>query len=273
MSFRPRAALHATAIVVVACAWLVLPTGAHAGQFVVGCGFSHRMRDDPVVKPHLPGGSHWHDFYGSSDANADSSASTMRAAPTTCTSAGDRAGYWHPTLYVDRKPVRGTSIAYYRSRRAMARRMRPFPPGLKVVVGDAHAAGPQKASIVFWRCVGNGSTRRFRWVPRCTSSTRLAAYVLYPDCWNGTQLDSADHRSHMAYSRRGACPASHPVVVPRLVMRFEWNIRPLPRQVTLSSGAAHTFHADFWNTWRQRRLHRLTRLCLNAHRNCGMIRR
>ncbi|OJT05575.1 hypothetical protein TRAPUB_3588 [Trametes pubescens] len=39
--------------------------------------------------------------------------------------------------------------------------------------------------------------------------------VFFPSCWDGVNLDSADHKSHMAYPiqnyNSGDCPASHPV--------------------------------------------------------------
>lgn len=39
--------------------------------------------------------------------------------------------------------------------------------------------------------------------------------MFFPSCWDGVNLDSADHKSHMAYPiqnyNSGDCPASHPV--------------------------------------------------------------
>ena len=45
-------------------------------------------------------------------------------------------------------------------------------------------------------------------IRRCPRGTPAASCELrFPDCWNGRDLDSADHRRHMAYSRRRPLPA------------------------------------------------------------------
>ena len=33
----------------------------------------------------------------------------------------------------------------------------------------------------------------------CPNGAQIGAVTNAPNCWNGTQLDSADHRSHLAY--------------------------------------------------------------------------
>lgn len=41
----------------------------------------------------------------------------------------------------------------------------------------------------------------------------LRAQVVFPSCWDGENLDSPDHKSHVAYPSlvdNGACPATHP---------------------------------------------------------------
>lgn len=51
----------------------------------------------------------------------------------------------------------------------------------------------------------------------------------FPACWDGVNLDSPDHQSHMYSTTRGAfqeagpCPASHPVRVPQLAYETMWN--------------------------------------------------
>ena len=47
------------------------------------------------------------------------------------------------------------------------------------------------------------SCRRARRTGRCTSR------VTFPGCWNGRDLDSADHKRHLAYATSGRCPRSH----------------------------------------------------------------
>jgi hypothetical protein len=100
--------------------------------------------------------------------------------------------------------------------------------------------------------------------------------VRFPDCWNGRNLDSADHRSHMAYAVRGRCPGSHPVEVMKLVVRITWPTRPASADaVTLGGGkvAPTGFHADFWNAWHQPALEQLRWDCIEVAHSCGAITR
>jgi hypothetical protein len=73
--------------------------------------------------------------------------------------------------------------------------------------------------------------------------------VSFPDCWDGKRLDSASHRSHMAYSSRGACAGSHPVAVPSLSLLISYPVAGGPG-AELSSGR-FAAHADFVNAWDQ----------------------
>jgi hypothetical protein len=96
----------------------------------------------------------------------------------------------------------------------------------------------------------------------------LRLHVLFPNCWNGVALDSADHQTHMAYSRAGRCPVTHPVAVPAIALVFRYPVAGGP-DVTLASGGQFSAHADFVNAWRQGRLTALVEACLNALRHCG----
>ncbi len=101
------------------------------------------------------------------------------------------------------------------------------------------------------------------------------ANVRFPACWDGVHLDSADHRSHMAYNLprpdgSWRCPASHPISVPRLRVRLQYPVTD-GQGLAFSSGPFYTLHADFLNAWTQRKLHHLVRTCLRADVNCGRI--
>jgi hypothetical protein len=53
----------------------------------------------------------------------------------------------------------------------------------------------------------------------------IRATVIFPSCWDGVNLDSPDHKSHVAYSTaKGAnalagdkCPSTHPVRIPQVM--------------------------------------------------------
>lgn len=236
------------------------PAGASSVPiFGTPCLFSHRAPDDPIVSPGKGGAAHSHDFFGSFSTDAHSSPDSLRArAGTSCHRALDRAAYWVPTLYQDGRAVTPeVAQVYYRGLQRDLRTVRPPPAGLKVIAGSARATGPQRG-IVSWGCVP-GENRAT--VPQCTGGT-LRLRIHFPDCWDGRNLDSADHAEHMAYSEARRCPGAHPVPVPRIELNV---VYPTPggSGVTLASGAASTAHADFMNGWHQNELARLVRTCIH----------
>lgn len=244
------------------------------GSIQVVCRSSHTNSDDPIVSPGQPGAAHQHDFFANKSTNAFSTLENLRDKPTTCSRPGDTAAYWTPTLLNNgRRVVPDRVIAYYRtSRISDIASIRPFPRGLKMIAGSATAtaSNPQPLRITNWNC-GDGVQGTARPPASCPDKP-LRLRIEFPNCWNGRTLDSADHKSHMAYAGRGGvrgCPASHPVAVPALSLNFRWKISGSLSNVRLSSGGVYSGHADFFNSWKQTVLARLVRDCLNAGRVCN----
>ena len=249
------------------------PAPAVLIPFFSTCSFSHRGPDDPIVKPNQPGASHSHDFFGNTTTAANSTFESLAFGQTTCSRPLDKAAYWVPTMFLDGDAVTPVGInAYYRTGRRDPASIEPFPSGLKVVAGNAKTTGPQSARVVTFSCRGMGVLRQASSsvVPTCPMGPRLglAMSIHFPDCWNGEDLDSADHQSHMAYSFRGLCPASHPVAVPALTIHVKYAIAG-GAGVSLASGPAFTAHADFFNAWNQTELAKLVQNCINAQVECG----
>ena len=238
-------------------------------NFVSGCGFSHRGPDDPIVFPGQPGRSHDHSFVGSVSTNAYSTLSTLQHSATTCRRLGDTAGYWMPTLLVDSQPVAPTQATIYYRRSTLAA-PQAFPAGLKMVAGNSVAIGTQDPRIVFWNCGVDGGVKPSSLPPTCANTTTeaLRLHVTFPSCWNGHNLDSVDHKSHMAYPTRGVCPADHPVPTPQITLIYRYPTTGGPL-TALASGSAITGHGDFFNAWNQSDLNRLVTTCLDALRHCG----
>jgi Domain of unknown function (DUF1996) len=238
-------------------------------NFVVVCKFSHRAGDDPIVHPGHPGASHDHTFFGNVSTNAFSTTDTLRGEPTSCSRSSDTAAYWAPTLIADGQPVGALDAKIYYRRRTL-RRVRAFPPGLQMVAGNANARTPQSMRVVFWDCgeQSHGRSPAASTVQECPEGRNVMLHVRFPDCWDGKRLDSADHQSHMAYSARGRCPATHPVTVPSIDLLVRYAVRG-GEQIELASMGQLSGHADFVNAWQQPELERLVERCLNALRRCG----
>ncbi|CAF1292907.1 unnamed protein product [Didymodactylos carnosus] len=83
--------------------------------------------------------------------------------------------------------------------------------------------------------------------------------VFFPMCWDGVNLDSPDHRSHMAYPTRynsGDCPSSHPVRLAGVFYEAFYSVDQFPhgqgtQPFVLASGdpTGYGFHGDFVNGW------------------------
>jgi hypothetical protein len=219
------------------------PGGAY---FNLACGFSHRNNDDPIRFPGQPGRSHNHTYVGNRQVDAFATpASLRRGSQTTCELADDLSTYWVPTLYAGTVPVvPWAGVVYYV--RLTGQRVSSFPPDLKMLAGNPMATRAQRLDVVSWSCGGIGTAKRSAVVPVCARDTLLELRVRFPDCWNGTASDSANHTSHMAYAKNGRCPASHPVAVPTLMVVLLYP--PVPSRAKPASGR-YAAHADFMNGW------------------------
>jgi Domain of unknown function (DUF1996) len=237
--------------------------------FVESCRFSHRASDDPIVFPGKPGMSHDHTFVGNRTTNAFLTYGSLRAGSTSCRRSADTAAYWLPTLYQGTVPVVPAAATIY-YRRGTFTTVRPFPSNLRMIAGDATATMPQPLRVVFWSCGGGTDRSPSSTVPTCpdTPFSALRLHVRFPNCWDGRQLDSRDHKSHMAYADRGRCPSTHPVAVPAITIIFRYPSLG-GEGFWLASGGQLSGHADFVNTWRPSALRRLVQRCLNEVVACG----
>ena len=237
-------------------------------EFVAHCSFSHRASDDPIVFPNQPGAAHRHDFYGNRSVRASSTLRSLRRAKTTCDPKSDRAAYWFPTLYLNGKAVKPRRATfYYVTSHEDPTKVRSLPQGLRIIAGDAKARRPLSPIVAEWACLGAGVDSNPTMVT-CPDGSDLELHLRFPDCWNGRDLDSRDHKSHMAYSRADNCPKSHPVPVAELKFKLRYPIAG-GKGVRLSSGPGYTAHGDFINTWDQDELASRVRNCLRRVIKCG----
>jgi hypothetical protein len=234
----------------------------HDGIFLSVCRQSHVASDDPIVHPGVPGASHQHEFFGNVTTDADSTYRTLRAGATTCRISADTAAYWVPSVFADGQRVAPIRVnAYYLAGRGRGR-IAAFPAGLKMIAGNGEATAPQSLAITGWKCSGIQDARLSTDPKACPTGSHDVLVIRFPDCWNGKDLDSANHKGHMAYRVGGACPTGYPIRVPRLSLNFHYDL-PSTTGLTLASGSIYSAHADFFNAWNQTALARLVRFNLN----------
>lgn len=55
--------------------------------------------------------------------------------------------------------------------------------------------------------------------------------VIFPTCWDGKNIDSPNHKQHIAYpatgtfESEGTCPSTHPVKIPQLMYEIMFDVR------------------------------------------------
>ncbi|MFP5256513.1 MAG: DUF1996 domain-containing protein [Acidimicrobiia bacterium] len=240
-------------------------------QFEVECELSHSAPDDPIVHPGQPGRAHRHDFFGSTDTDAHSTPASLVGTGTTCQNRNDTAAYWVPALLHHGEPVApALGVAYYRPGPGVdPATVEPYPAGLVVIAGDQTATEPQAVDVAAWHC--GASPILHSDPPTCPRTATLGVRIAFPDCWDGEDLDSHDHQSHLAYSATGMCPSSHPVPVPQLIFEVRYPFAGDPAGLELASGGVRSLHADFVQAWDQAALEREVRACLNRGKVCGVV--
>ncbi|MGV1009146.1 MAG: DUF1996 domain-containing protein [Dermatophilaceae bacterium] len=270
-----RAVLLAVALLLLAVESPISAAPAEAaakGMFKVVCDFSHSLMDDPIVYPGKPDASHLHEFSGNTTTDANSTLDSLQNGSTTCGNAKDRSAYWAPALYQDGKRVEPKEMQiYYRASNRDAGSINTIPMGLKMIAGNRDATQAQSADIAGWTCTATSPTFTGT-IPTCTSGQKLRNRIRFPECWDGKNLDSADHKQHMSYLVGGSCPASHPVAIPRVDIEVHYGyITGGANDVRLSSGSWTSLHGDFWNAWDPATLQALVRKCLVGTQICSTV--
>ncbi|MET7396100.1 DUF1996 domain-containing protein [Dactylosporangium sp. NPDC005572] len=249
------------------------PNVVRVAEFLADCPFSHRLPDDPIVFPGLAGASHMHSFFGSTVTNANTTVNDLANGPSNCNPAVDRSSYWVPTLYKDNVPVEPVITTFYYLGEGVSDAVReqtqPLPFGLRIVAGNAKATAPDATTISRWSCLHHNEAGAGKDFINCPADSMLESYLDFPQCWNGRDLDSADHKSHMAYPVNNACPSTHPVHVPKLRQVLRYPVNGDPARIRLSSGAGFTMHGDFFNAWPQAEMERRVNDCIRPKIKCG----
>ena len=225
--------------------------GARGASFRIECATGQVAAVDPIVMPGHAGMSHFHQFFGNRALDENSTAASLRAEPaTSCRNRSDSSGYWVPTLINDGTMVRptGVEIIY---RKSVSAPIVAHPAGLMLIAGSSKATTAQATSIVSWSCTGSNSPGSAA-PSACRNRQQLVATIRFPECWDGKNLDSADHKSHVSYASNGVCAAGT-VALPQIEMRVIYPRIANVSSLSLSSGSIFSMHADFFNGWDQRR--------------------
>ncbi|GAB3268124.1 DUF1996 domain-containing protein [Kineosporia babensis] len=247
-------------------------------EFNATCTYSHSGKNDPIVFPGQSGASHLHSFMGNAvtDANTDTD-DLMQSATTTCQPVEDHSAYWIPTL-TDKSTGKEVEpkemIVYYGSLLEDKTRTVPMPNGMRMLVGDAKKQTPTPAGAQnqFW-CAGgpvDGTTRSDdgNW-PVCQDDAALHFLMRFPDCWDGQNLDSPDHKSHVSYGAAGTCPEEFPVRIPAVTFVINYDTEGTKAGFELASGMPSSMHGDAFFAWDTKTMADLVKSCVNQLVTCN----
>lgn len=294
-----------------------------SGSFRLLCTPGHLAYDDPVVLPGKSGKAHLHQFVGNTETNANSTYHSLRTTgQSTCQNIDggpvNRSAYWFPAmlngiggvvkpnywhLYYKRDP-KGSPSCTARGADCVG-----IPHGLRFVIGynmETMRGGVTDPSSGFhwasrWQCYsGDLSTVRVDgWQYRTLQSLMdsglcrvgdVARLMLGgPACWDGKNVDSADHRSHLAYTINDpafsfpTCPKTHPYVLPSpggfidftvdqqfVDRKWLFSSDEMMRQMGHNVAAGETFHFDYIEAWSPTIKERWTRNCLDKRLSCNV---
>lgn len=232
---------------------------------------------------------------------------------TSCEVTQDKSAYWTPSLHfmfsngssvmVDQV---GGMLAYYllyTDDSDPTGKITAFPEGFQMISGDkrqrnftwpvpdpakslwsgdqvSQFALSQKAlgfNCLNYAATAEGSLYR-HFLPtkdyldaNCLDGIRLE--LMFPSCWNGVDLDSEDHRSHVAFPdlvMTGACPEGFKTKLPSLFYETIWNTYAFAGEdgeFVLSTGdpTGYGYHGDFQMGWNsQSFLQSAVDTCTNA---------
>ncbi|CAI5950782.1 unnamed protein product [Closterium sp. NIES-65] len=265
---------------------LLRPERVPRAQFRIRCNFSHALRDDPIVFPGQPGKSHLHDFLGSTITKADTTdARALVGSKTTCGLKADSAAYWFPSMFMrtNQKDAKGQyiykhlkpnwTLFYYRTSVKNPETIMPFPRGFRMLTGNPFAGSKQADDManVEWWCGARGKHGNDFPHQKCPAGDQLIGKINFPVCWDGKNIDSADHRSHVVHiPLNTTCPSSHPVPLPRISIKVYYPVdtdldltwpkngvkgNPAVYLSTIQSGGTGSpfeYHSDFINGWDQK---------------------
>ncbi|MET7744266.1 DUF1996 domain-containing protein [Streptomyces sp. NPDC005385] len=256
------------------------PTHRYFHEFQANCSVSHTRPDDPIVYPGQPGKSHDHTFMGNTTTNAASTTASLDSGGTTCKAPGDKSAYWMPTLLNGSTPVLpvGPQVIYYKAGVTDYTSVRPFPKGLRFVVGSPMQSAADfrnhRGFVEGWEC--GDSFFNVDFPAQCPNRADVQLNIRFqaPSCWDGKYLDTPNHQSHMAYpvvnpgTNNNICPADHPVALPMIEFKMAFPVNGDMSQVKLASGAGYSFHYDFFNAWDAPTLKALVDHCVVGGLQC-----
>ena len=255
------------------------------GNFRTSCQPVKMGFVDPIVTPGQVGAAHLHVFFGNTGVNESSTNDSLRASGKSACRGGivNRSSYWVSAMIDTRTNVAvmpEESVFYYKSayNGIQPQNIVPFPPGLRMIAGNNKHTSPYQpygVNTAGYRFKCHDAGGAYPSMPNCAVGDAVEQEIAFPQCWDGVNVDSPDHKSHMAYGTGSGCPSSHPVALPEVSYHILYRVTEA-NQAThwrLSSDrdqdpAGNSSHGDWMNGWDVSIMKTFVDNCINRGLDC-----
>ena len=165
------------------------------------------------------------------------------------------------------------SVIYYIGRGNAKYNLTAFPPGFRMVAGDAgkraydnttmtYSApgypGRPVSDMVSFNCLAESPLPETPGFPANMSCKNgLRAQLHFQSCWDGIHNYTTDnsHVAHMSQIDNGICPPTHPIAFVHLFMETLYPVNTVKQEqggrflLSMGDPTGYGFHGDFQNGW------------------------
>ncbi|AXE85419.1 DUF1996 domain-containing protein [Streptomyces sp. Go-475] len=225
--------------------------GGSTGSFTTNCGTNeneNRNSDNVIVAPGVSNGAqHQHDYVGNQSNNAFASDEDLANAQTTCQNQGDKSSYFWPVIRVQDgtqdidqgQPGGGqdgnvgkivepaeAQLKFVGNRTSDVVAM---PKALRIITGDAKSFtnGLNNANTS-WSCTGFEDRQVTDKYPICPEGSSVVRTSNFQSCWDGQNIDSANHRTHVDFVEADGSCSNGFKAIPQLQVRLVYDV-PAPQ--------------------------------------------
>lgn len=237
-------------LIALSCIALAIPGTALAskqGKYLQNCPLANIGQVDPLVSPGAIA-DHDHAEFGAQAWSSTSTTADLLNGTTTCFIPGNHSAYWTPPFVnTDGSHIYPTSASGYYGAFGAAdtEQVEPFPVGIRFLVGDSKSTVLQSSSVVFWRCDAAGNPTLSHPPTTCPAGVGVSEAFNGPKYWDGVNLDSSNHRSHLSYTK----DATHQIRIPQIQWEFHYPAAAVGKMLDSDHGigpAGRTAHMDLW---------------------------
>ncbi|MGY1501426.1 DUF1996 domain-containing protein [Streptomyces sp. QTS52] len=273
------------------------------GSFTTKCGTNgndNHNTDNVIVAPGVANGAHHlHDYVGNQSNDAFASDQELLAAQTSCQNQGDKSSYFWPVLRLQDgsqdfdqnadgggkegnvgkilQPVQA-QLKFVGNKKGNVVAM---PSALRIITGDAKAFVNGNANAnVNWSCTGFENKVQLKdKYPICPQGSSVVRTTDFQSCWDGQNIDSANHRTHVSFVQADGTCANGFKAIPQLQVRLVYNV-PAPKLqngTVVNPYAVDSFpenlhkpitdHNDFINFFSVNTMNKMVN-CINTGKKC-----